>query len=369
MTRPLAVRAGLAGLMLVSSALAGCRPAAEAGAAEAEAPVLTVAPENVAVVESRELRDGPAISGTLEPARLASLRAEVGGAILAVAVEEGQPVRAGDLLVRLDDAVIRESARSAESAVRLAREQAGLAERNLARQERLAAAGAVSDQAVEQARASRLGADAALADAEARLSAAQQTLGKTAVRAPFAGVVSARPVNLGDVVAPGAALVTVVDPASMQLAAAVPLEALASVRPGTRVDFAVPGYPGRLFTGTVDRVNPAVDPATRQVRVTATIPNPGGALVAGLFAEGRVAIRVATGLVVPFGALDLRGSMPRLTVLRDGRAVVLDARVGVRDASLELAEILEGLVAGDTVLVGSARGIPAGTPVRVGRDG
>lgn len=358
---------GAAALLLLLAA-AGCGPASDAGAAEGEAVVLTIAPENVAIVESREIRSGPAISGSLEPARLASLRAEIGGAVLAVQVEAGQTVQAGAVLVRLDDTAIREAVRSAESGVRVNREQADLARRNLARNERLASAGALPDQAVEQSRAALMGAEAALADAESRLTAARQQLAKTEIRAPFHGVVSERPVNLGDVVQPGTPLVTVVDPSSMRLEAAVPVSALGALKTGSPVEFTVAGYEGRLFSGAVSRINPTVDPATRQVRILATIPNRGGDLVGGLFAEGRVAVQTTTGLVVPFGALDLRGTLPGLTIIRGGQIVSLAAKVGLRDEALELAEILEGVSAGDTVLLGGSRGLAAGTAVRVGRD-
>ncbi|MFN2324528.1 MAG: efflux RND transporter periplasmic adaptor subunit [Gemmatimonadales bacterium] len=356
-------------LLLASLLLAAaCGPAHEADASPAEAPPLTIAPENVTVVGTADLRSGPAISGTLAPAREATVRAELSGPVTAVLAEAGQAVSAGAVLLRLDDTAIREQARSAESAVRVSREQAEMARRNLARSEQLAAAGALSDQAAEQARAALLAAEAGLADAESRLTGARKLLEKTAIRAPFTGVVSARPVNQGDIVQPGAVLVTVVDPRSMELQAAVPLEALSTLRRGSRVDFTVPGYEGRQFVGTVDRINPTADPLTRQVRISVTIPNAGGDLVGGLFAQGRVATASATGLAIPFSALDLRGSQPTVTVLRQGKTAVVTPRLGIRDESLELVEVLDGLVAGDTVLLGAARGIAAATPVRVGRD-
>lgn len=371
MTRRIRARApylALAGLSLLVSLTAGCRPSSDADATPAEPPALVIAPENIAVVEMRDLRSGPSISGALEPARQAALRAETGGSVLEVLAEAGQAVRQGQVLLRLDGTALRDAARSAESGVRLSREQADVARRNLERAERLAAAGAVADQAVEQARATRLGADAALAEAESRLTSARTMLGKTEIRAPFAGVVGVRTANLGDVVQPGTPLVTVVDPARMRLNAAVPLEALDSIRVGARVDFVVPGYEGREFTGTIERISPAVDPATRQLPITVAIPNPGGVLVAGLYAEGRVSLQASTGLVVPFGALDLRGAAPRLSVLRQGRTVAVVPQLGLRDEVLELVEVTGGLVAGDTVLLGSARAIPAGTPARVGQD-
>lgn len=347
---------------------AACRPTEGDDATAQDVPTLIIAPENLTVVESRELSSGPTVTGTLEPARLATLRAETGGAVLLVRAEAGQVVKQGDLLLRLDDTAIREALRSAESGVRVSREQSDQARRNLERAQRLATAGAVAEQAVEQARATMLGAEAALAEAESRHTSARRMLEKTEVRAPFGGVVGARPVNLGDVVQPGTPLVTVLDPTSMRLNAAVPLEALDSIKVGTVVNFSVPGYEGREFMGRVERISPAVDPGTRQLPITVSIPNPGGALVAGLYAEGRISLRTSRGLVVPFTALDLRGASPRLTVLRGGRTVGLAAVIGLRDEGLELAEILEGLVLGDTVLLGSARVIPAGTVARAGQD-
>lgn len=355
-------------LALGTLSAAGCSPAADADVSPADGAPLLIAPENIVVVDTMELRSGPAISGTLEARRNATIRAEIGGAVLAVLVEEGQAVAAGTPLVRLDAATLREQFRSAESAVRVAAEQAELARRNLARSERLAAAGALADQSAEQARAAVLAAEASLADAEARRTAAGTLLGKAEARAPFAGIVSARPVSLGDIVQPGTPLVTVVDPASMELGAAVPVGALEALRRGSQVDFTVPGYEGRRFTGSVERINPAVDPLTRQVRITVTIPNPDGNLVAGLFAQGRVATAASRNLAVPFSALDLRGTAPVLTVLRQGRIAAVTPRLGIRDEAQELVEVLEGLVAGDTVLIGATRGLAPTTAVRVGRD-
>lgn len=354
-------------LIALATVAVGCDPAPDSEPVEAD-PVVSIAAENVAVVEWRELRSGPAISGALEPSRQASLRAEIGGPVVEVRVEPGQRVGAGDLLLRLDDTALREAFRSAESAVRVNREQADLGRRNLERAERLTTTGAIADQSVEQARASRMAADAGLADAESRLTAARQQLQKAEVRAPFAGIVSVRPAGAGDVVQPGTPLVTVIDPTSMRLEAAVPLEALDSIRVGLQVDFSVPGYQSRRFAGTVIRVSPSVDPVTRQLPVTVSVPNPGGALVGGLFAEGRVAVRGTRALAVPFSALDLRGAAPVLTVLRGGRTVSLPAAVGLRDEALEMVEILDGLVEGDTVLLGSVRVTAPGTAVRVGSD-
>ncbi|HXE58050.1 MAG TPA: efflux RND transporter periplasmic adaptor subunit, partial [Gemmatimonadales bacterium] len=281
--------AGL-GIGALGGAAAGCRSGSDAARAEeTAAPTVTLGPENVAVVETMTLRSGPNISGTLDPERKAVLRAEVAGAIVELRAEAGQPVRRGTVLARIDETALQDAFLSARAAVRSAETALQVARRNAERSEALAAAGAIAERDLEQARWNAMSAEAALADAQARLAAAGKQLGKTTLRAPFDGVVSEARASLGDVVQPGAELFTVVDPSSMELAATVPADRLAELTPGTAVEFTVSGFPGRSFTGRVQRINPAVDPATRQVRIYATIPNAGRALVAGLFAEGRVA--------------------------------------------------------------------------------
>jgi RND family efflux transporter MFP subunit len=145
----------------------------------------------------------------------------------------------------------------------------------------------------------------------------------------------------------------------------VPAEDLTDVRVGLPVQFTVNGYPGRQFAGRITRVNPVADPATRQVRIIASIPNAGGSLVAGLFAEGRVSSEMRTAPVVPLTAVDERGVRPMVVAIRNGKAQQQEVTLGIRDETTETVEIASGLQPGDTVLVGAARGISAGTPVRV----
>jgi multidrug efflux pump subunit AcrA (membrane-fusion protein) len=113
------------------------------------------------------------------------------------------------------------------------------------------------------------------------------------------------------------------------------------------------------------RVNPTADPTTRQVRIYVSIPNAGRTLVGGLFASGRVSTASRSGLVVPTAALDLRGTSPSVVRVRGGKAEKVPVQIGVNDKALETTEVLAGLSAGDTLLIGAAQGITPGTPVRV----
>ena len=207
----------------------------------AEIPAVSLHPENMAVAVTRELSSGPSISGTLAPIREATLRAEVAGMVTGTAVEEGQTVRPGQTLVRLDDSAIRDAVLSARSAQRTANQALVVARRNAERAERLSQAGAMAERDLEQARWTVMNAEAGLADVSARLSTAEKQQGKTVVRAPFAGVVSERPVNTGDVVQVGNPVATVVDPRSLRLEATFMLTSLTTRSTTSRSASTSPG--------------------------------------------------------------------------------------------------------------------------------
>jgi RND family efflux transporter MFP subunit len=172
-------------------------------------------------------------------------------------------------------------------------------------------------------------------------------------------------VNAGDVVQPGTPMATVIDPASMRFEGSVPAEEVALLKVGAPVQFTVKGYPGRAFTGQVERVNPTADPSTRQVRVWVTVPNAKGTLVGGLFAQGRVATTSRTALMAPLSAIDERGVAPSAMRLKEGRADKVTVQLGTRDPQSDQVEIVSGLAAGDTLLIGAAQGLTVGTKVRV----
>ena len=326
---------------------------------------ISVGTENIAVVTTSSIMSGPSLSGTLEPEREAVLRAQVQGSVLQTYADQGQAVSAGTPLARIDATGIQDAYTSARAQVVAAKNSADIASRDLQRNEKLLAAGAVAERDIEQSRRASIAAQAALQDANSRLATAERAYRSTTVTAPFAGIVSERPVSAGDVVQPGSALFTVVDPSSMRLEASVPAEQLSLIRVGVPVVFTVSGYPGRQFVGHIVRVNPTADPTTRQVRIYVSIPNAGRTLVGGLFASGRMSSDTKTGLVVPTSAVDVRGTAPFVMRIKGGKVEKATVQLGLNDKSSETYEILSGIQAGDTVLIGAAQGITPGTPVRV----
>ena len=355
----------LAAALLVSAQ--ACKKDDTASAAETSAAndVMSVGAEAIAVVRAEEIRTGPALSGQLAAENQVTVRSEVSGAVLQTLVDVGAAVREGQELARIDDSGIRDSYISARSGVTTAENSAQIAEREVQRAEALSKAGAIADRQRDQARNQLTAAQAMLADARARLANAEKQLNKTVIKAPFSGVVSARSVNAGDFVSPGTAAFTIVNPSTMRLEASVSAEDLAAIRLGAPVQFTVNGYGNRQFTGRISSINPVADPATRQVRVIASIPNQGGTLVGGLFAEGRVASEARTSPVVPAGAIDERGVRPSVMRVKAGKVEKVEVTLGIRDQTTETVEVRSGVIPGDTVLLGAARGLSAGTKVKV----
>src|ERR1700736_3638673 len=357
-----AVLLGLSAMTAVNA----CSKSDKVSAAEtAKLDTMVVGPENITVAANGSIMTGPSISGTLEPDREAVLRAQVSGSVLQTYADQGQAVNAGTVLARIDASGIQDAYTSARAGLVSARNAAGVAAKDLARNEKLLAAGAIAERDIDQSRRASIAAQAALEDANSRLATAEKAYRSTTVTAPFSGVVSERPVSAGDVVQPGTALFTVVDPSSMRLEASVPAEQLSLIRVGVPVVFTVSGYPGREFVGRITRINPTADPTTRQVRIYVSIPNAGRALVGGLFANGKMSSATKMGLIVPTSAVDVRGTAPFVMRVRQGKVQKVPVQVGLTDKSSETIEILSGLQAGDTLLLGAAQGITPGTPVRI----
>ncbi len=358
-----------AAILLSLFALTGataCSKGDDASAAEtAKAETMLVGPENITIAANGSIMTGPLISGTLEADREAVLRAQVAGSVLQTYADQGQAVNTGTVLARLDATGIQDAYLSARAGLVAARNAADVATKDLARNEQLLVAGAIAQRDIDQSRRTAIAAQAALEDAKARLATAEKAYRSTTVTAPFNGIVSERPVSAGDVVQPGTALFTVVDPSSMRLEASVPAEQLASIRIGVPVSFTVSGYPGRQFVGRITRINPTADPTTRQVRIYVSIPNEGRSLVGGLFANGRMSTATKIGLVVPQSAVDVRGSIPFVIRVKQGKAEKVSIKIGLTDKTSETIEVLSGLQPGDTLLMGAAMGITPGTPVRI----
>lgn len=342
-------------LILAAALLAACGkggPGAgrSADRAATDAVTLLLGPEDIHVLALSARAQGPVVTGSVQPKRRADLRAEVSSVVLQVLKENGEAVRRGDLLVRLDDTAIRESLASANEAVRAIGQAYDQAERQVQRLKTLQAQGMTSLQALEDAEVRRINARSDLVAARGRVVSARQMLQRTEVRAPFDGVVSDRKVSSGDTAQLGKELVKVIDPRSMRFEGLVSADRMHELKIGQPVAFRVNGYPQTEFSGTVRRIDAAANPVTRQVEVIVSFAGTEMPRVAGLYAEGRIEAAATQVLTVPEGAVVRAGDATRVWRINGQALQKVAVQLGERDPRRGDYPVLAGLAEGDRVL-------------------
>jgi membrane fusion protein, multidrug efflux system len=350
---------------LLAAGVAACGGDAGEAAVEQDS-VVVLGPGDVAFAEASELAVGVALTGSLEPFRMAEVKAQVPGIVSGLRVDRGSAVAQGAVLARIAAEGIRSQAAGAASAVAAAQAQLSVAERNLESARSLHGSGALSELELRSAEAQFRAAQAQLAGARSQSTGAAEQAANTIVRAPFAGRVSARQVNDGEAVNPGQTIVTVVSSSYLELRGQVPVDQAAAVREGQPAEFTLSAQPGRTLTGTVVRVDPVADPGTRQVGVALRLPNEDGSLIAGMFATGRVVTGDgARAVVVPFGAVRSAGADAHVLVVEGDAIVRRPVTLGARDEVRGVVAILSGVRQGERVVV-SPGTVPEGTRVRIG---
>ena len=316
----------------------------------AAAPKLIIAPEDIMKVQSNALASGPVVTGSIQPERKADLRAEVSTIVLQVLKENGDVVKRGDVLVRLDETSIRENLNSAEDNARSAALALDQADRALQRLKTLRASGMTSLQALDEAEVKVNAARSELSASRARASTARQQLQRTIVRAPFDGVVSERKVSAGDTAAIGKELVKVIDPTSMRFTGRVSADKIAQVRIGQPVSFRINGYGGQEFRGKVTRVDPAANDVTRQVEVLVAFADSNQPRVSGLYAEGNIESTTVNALTLPEGALVKAGDKSYAWRINGKALKRVDLNIGKRAQRTGHYEVRSGLTEGDVVM-------------------
>ena len=334
--------------------LTGCGngPRAAEGTANATPAVpLLISPEDVFTLQDNSLASGPAITGSIQPERRADLRAEVSAVVLQVLKENGDTVRRGDLLVRMDDTAIRDSLASAEASARAAEQAYEQADRQHKRLAQLLQSGLVSVQSVEDVEIRRNNAQSELEAAKARAAQARQQLQRTESRAPFDGIVSDRRVSAGDTAQIGKELVKVIDPSSMRFEGMVAAESIGEVKAGQAVSFRIQGFGAQNFRGDITRVSPPANTTTQQwevfVKFASAREQPK---VAGLYAEGWIETASTLALTVPASALVQDRDQTFAWRLKDNVLQKVSLVLGKRDARSGEFVLRSGLEVGDRLL-------------------
>jgi RND family efflux transporter MFP subunit len=365
-------------VLAIASALTACgkhdkepaksdaKTAQKDGKQDAKPVQLLVSSEDVLTVQNNALASGPVITGSIQPERKADLRAEVSAVVLQVLKENGEPVKRGDVLVKLDETSIRDSLMSAQEALRASTQAFEQSQRALERLKTLRASGMTSAQALDDAEVRRNSAQSEVSAARARLVAAQQQVSRTVVRAPFDGIVSDRKVSAGDTAAVGKELLKVIDPTSMRYEGRVSADKISTVKVGQRVSYHINGYGDRQFTGVVKRIDPSANEVTRQVEVLVGLTGEQPR-VSGLYAEGRIDAESASVLMVPESALVKSGDKTYAWKVNAGGKSLAraDLQIGARDQRTGAFEVKSGLAAGDLVLRAPNSSLTDGQPVQM----
>ncbi len=362
-------RAALAAALLLGALLGGCtapeaaeddpgkehaadsppEPKAEADAAASGTtadvlPVETVRPQRSDMVARH---DGTA---TLEAEADAEVVARVGGSVLRVLVEEGQPVRAGQLLANIDPRQLRLE-------LAQARAQLERIENDYRRQVELHQKGLIAAGAFESSRFD-------LAQRRAAHDLAALQLSHTELRAPFDGVVAQRHVRVGQNVAAGATAFRVVDSGRLRAELHAPERQLQRLRPGQPVVLSVDALPGRQFQARVARIAPTIDPRTATFKLTVELDNAGGTLKPGMFARlGVVFEHRSNVLSIPTAALLENQREPMVFVVEQGRAAPRRITLGLSHEGR--VEIVAGLSDTEQVVVSGQNALKPGLGVRV----
>ena len=316
------------------------------------------------VVESRQQQAPENISatGTLHARETAVLSAQVVGRIQQVLVREGDFVKAGQILVILDDSTLRASAEQADAAVKAAENQQVAAQTNfdlatstLARYSQLQAQKSVSPQEMDEvsrrAQASAAQVDALKAQenaAKAQASGTHAMLEYARIRAPFAGVVTARMVDPGALAAPGVPLLQVDSAGPLQLQAAVDESMIHSIRLGMRMPVNVAGASSGTASGTVAQIVPAADPASHSFLIKIDLA-PAKELHAGMYGTAQIPIGTRQAILVPSSSVVMRGSLRCAYVLDpSGTAQLRYLTLGATRG--QLVEVLSGISGGERLI-------------------
>ena len=325
---------------------------------------ITLSEADLAAVRRASIEEGTPITGNLNPIETVDVRARLEGDIVRVLVREGERVREGQLLAQYESSEQESARRSAEARATSARAELSTAEWNLQQSEELFKAGAVAERDLRAAQNAVASSKAQVAAAESEVRASTMSASDTRIVAPLTGTVATRTVEVGEHVARGATLFTVVRSAVLELAASVPERNTVGLLPGQTVKFSAGG---RDFQGRVARMSPTIDPSTRSVTVYIQIPNEGGRLKGGTFASGRVIGRtLSDALVIPSTAVKQTGEGRPFVYRLDGTTLAqVDVQLGIVDEAAGVVQVVSGLSEGDRIIVGNVGQLGRGMQVQV----
>jgi len=340
----------LLAILAASVALSGCGDEANGKTHEGKAEDPVAIPVEVSTPLRAEMLAIYTGTAALEADREASVVAKVNGEVRALLIEEGQPVRAGQLLARLDGDQLRlERDRAQATLAKLEHEY----QRNVELHEKgLMAPGAFETLKFE------------VAAQRAAYELANLQLSYTDIRAPIDGVLSERLIKVGNTIKPNDVLFRVTDLEPLLAYVHIPERELGRMKPGQPASIQVDALPGQAFIGSVARLSPVVDPESATFKATIEVADPTGRLKPGMFARlGIVYERRDQALQIPRTAIVDNEDGPTVFVVEDNKAQQRPIRVGLANAGF--VEVTAGLKGAEQVVIVGQSGLKSGNAVRV----
>jgi membrane fusion protein (multidrug efflux system) len=333
----------------------------------AQAPaVLEFLPTDVMQVAPRDLRQLLPLSGSVRAVNQAAVKARVSGDVREVLVREGEAVKAGQVLVKMDPSDYQARVEQARGALLAARGQLDIATKARDNNKALLEKGFISKNAFDNAASQFDIARANMESAKAALDVAQKALADTVIRAPISGLVSSRMVQPGEKVSPDNRLLDVVDLSQMEMEASVPAADIMNVSLGQEVQVKVDGLTTPL-AGKVARINPSTQSGSRSILVYIQIDNPQGVLRVGMFSEAQLTLAKKAGvLTVPQAAIQSDAGKTYVYAIENGKLVQKPVALGIRghDGEGNAVEVAQGLNSGAQIIRVNLGNLRTGTAVK-----
>ncbi|MCC7327030.1 MAG: efflux RND transporter periplasmic adaptor subunit [Burkholderiales bacterium] len=327
---------------------------------------LEFGPADLASVETRTLSRWLPVSGTMRPVHQATVKSKVSGDVREITVREGDAVKEGQLLIKVDTADLDARLLERQGQLQSAKAQLALAEKTLATNRKLLQQNFISRTAFDSSESNMNVTRGSVVSAEAQVRLAQNALKDAVVHAPLSGIVAKRHVQPGEKVAFDAPLVTIVRLKEIELQALVPAIDIPELKVGMSVDLTVDGFGERSFKGRIERINPATEPGTRAIMVFVGIPNPDDELRGGMFATGRIALASSAPVAsLPAGAVRSEAGQTFVWAIEDGKLVRRMVVTGRRDEESGRVEIKTALPATLRVLATRFENLKEGAPALV----
>ncbi len=343
--------------LLMTVGLGGCSNSDPAAAPDIESSIRV----ETAVAASERVEVKLEAVGLIEASEEAEIRPQVDGTVAAVLFQEGGLVAAGELLVRLDDAKPVAKLDLARAALDSAKAGLRLAEQRLRRGRQLISQDLISKEAFDQLESEQLAAAASVREEDAAVTLSARELDDYHIRAPFAGTVGARLVDVGNYVPKGTALVVLMKTDPVDVEFKLPDQNAEKVRVGTAVRVSSPAV-AAMVDAVVAFVNPRVDPTTRMLDFKATAPNADSLLRDGQFVEVTLVLEVRENrAVIPEEAVMTLGGKLTVYVVEDGTARQRPVELGVRMSPR--IEVTSGVMPGEVVVVGGQHRLTDGARV------